>query len=183
MSSDSESPLAISSPPEVPWDADGLEGLPPETPQARPPWAPKRLSGRHLIMCEYHLAGYTNREIAENLGMHEVTVGLVLRSPPAQDWLLARVGDLDAEFHGQFRKVVRNMGQALDHESTDVKLKASEMWLKAHGKFNPKSKEERTLTAEDVIQTLLSSAKTVQFNIDNRRLTPDSYSALLEGSE
>ena len=165
--------------PEVAWDSDGLEGLPPQTPSTRPPWAPKRLSGRHLVMVEYHLAGMTNREIAETLGMHEVSIGLVLRSPPAQDYILSRVNDLNNEFHAKFRKVVDTFEEALNHESIDVKLKASDMWLKAHGKYQPKHKDqEKQLTAEDVIASLLKGAKNVQINVDQRTTLSDLPPAL-----
>jgi hypothetical protein len=154
-------------------------------------WEPKGLSKQHLVMCEYHLAGMTNREIAARLGYHEMSVGLVLRSEKAQEYLAGRVQDLNNELQGQFRKVVRNLGAALDHESPDVNLKATDMWFRAHGRYAPKSaaRDEGPVSAEDVVSKLLERAKIVQVNIDNRRVTQDEpppalddYS-FLEGSK
>lgn len=153
---------------EVPWDADGLDKV---DEAQRPSWAPKNLSGRHLVMLEYHLAGFTNKEIAQELGMTEVRIGQVIRSPAAQAWIEGRIGDMNAELQGQFHKVVRNLSEALNHESVDVRLKANDMWLKAHGRYAPKKAEgENRMTVEDVITRLLNGTKKVEVNIDNRQI-------------
>ena len=135
-----------------------------------PAWAPKGLSGRHLTMIEYHLAGFTNREIAQHLGMHEVSVGLVLRSPPAREYMAERMDDLNLEFHGKFRKVLETFDEAFSHDSVEIKMRAAEMWLKAHGRYKPAPPQESTLTAEQVVAKLLEGAKNVQVNIDNRSM-------------
>lgn len=153
---------------EVPWDADGLEGLPPEAGHERPAWAPKSLSARHLVMCQYHMAGFTNIEIAQHLGMTPVSVGMVLRSQLARDWMTTQVEDMNMEFQSLFVKVVKNMRAALDHDSIDVQMKAMDMWLKANGRYQPKKDATEGLTIEDVIKRL--HAGHVQINVDNRQV-------------
>lgn len=139
----------------------------------RPEWAPKDLSGPQLLMCEYHMAGMTCQEIGTILGYHKVHVGVVLRSPAARKYIASRVEDLDAELHSQYHKVVRNISQSLDDESVDVKLKATEMWLKTHGKFARAGSEGSgggRVSAEEVVQKLLEHASSVNINIDNRQV-------------
>lgn len=153
--------------PEIEWEADGSV---PDMPAARPPWAPKTLSGRHLIMIEYHLAGMTNKEIAEALGMTAVCVGMVLRSPPAREWMAGRIDDLNTELHGMFAKVVAGFDEALGHESIDIKLKAMDMWLKSHGRYAHKKDEKDRVTVEDVIKRLFDHAESVTVNVDNRQV-------------
>lgn len=136
-----------------------------------PEWAPKDLSGKHLVMCEYYLAGFGYREIGAVLGYHEGYVGQILRSPVAKSYIAQRIEDLNTELHGQFRQVVKNMTEALAAESPDIRLKATEMWFKAHGRFAPKKAgTDGPVSAEEVVQRLLEHAKTVNINIDNRRV-------------
>jgi len=108
-------------------------------------------------MCEYHLNGFTNREIAAVLDMHEVTIGMVLRSPAARAYCEERLGDLNTQFNGQFAKVLETFQEAFRSESIDVRIKAADMWLKSHGRYQPKREEEKHLTVEDVIAKLLKS--------------------------
>jgi hypothetical protein len=133
-------------------------------------WAPKGLSGKHLTMCEYHLAGFTNREIGAVLGMHELSVGNILRSQAAKQYIQTRIDDMSEKLHAQFGQVVENMKEGLSHASIDVRRSFTDMWFKAHGRYNPKSAaKDGPITAEDVVAKLLESAKNVQVNIDNRK--------------
>lgn len=134
-------------------------------------WEPKGLKPKHLVMCEYHMAGMNNREIARRLQMHEVTVGLVLRSDLAREYCAGRVDDLNHQLHGQFRHVVDNLEAALTADSIDTRLKATDMWFRAHGRYSQKEdKRGGPVSAEAVVQELLERAKFVQVNIDNRRV-------------
>lgn len=137
-----------------------------------PAWQPLRLSARHLMMIELHLQGFKNTEIADTMGCHAVTVGLVLRSQPAQDMLRERVEHVNLDFQAQFRQVVDTFSDALSPDATiDVRLAAADKWLKAHGHYQPKEKKKgpEKLTIEDVISEM--KAGTVTVNIDNRKQT------------
>lgn len=162
----------------------------------RPEWAPKELNGRHLLMCEYHLSGMTNKEIGTLLGYHHVHVGVVLRSPAAKKYIDTRVQDLDAELHGMYHQVVSNFREALADESVDVRMRATEMWLKTHGRFARAGGVEKggKVSAEEVVRKLLERVSQVNINIDNRQVhnhehveppprTEDDFSFLEDKSE
>lgn len=149
-----------------------------------PAWQPLKLSARHLMMIELHLQGFKNTDIADILKCHEVTVGLVLRSQPAQDILRERVEHVNLDFQAQFRQVVDTFADALSPEAAiDVRLAAADKWLKAHGHYQPKEKKkaEGKLTIEDVISEM--KAGTVTINVDNRKQTYYSGGGRDEGDE
>ena len=155
----------------------------------RPEWVPRELNARHVLMCEYHLGGMTNKEIGTLLGYNHMHVGVVLRSPAARKYLSERLEDLDTELRGQYTQVIQNLREGLTDESIDVKLRTTELWLKAHGKLARAGSTDNgdKVSAEEVVQKLLERASSVNINIDNRQVhnhtepplpEPDDYSFL-----
>lgn len=137
--------------------------------EEKPEWAPKDLSTRHMMMCEYRMAGMKHSEIGALLGYHPVYVGRILSSPAAKKYIAQRIQDIDDELHGQYHQVVENMRTALLDESVDVRMRATELWMKAHGKFaRAGAQSEERVSAEEVVQKLLERAASVNINIDNR---------------
>lgn len=137
--------------------------------EEKPDWAPKELNTRHMMMCEYRMAGMKYSEIGTLLGYHPVYVGRILSSPAAKKYIAQRIQDLDEELHGQYHQVVENVRTALVDDSVDVRMKATEMWFKAHGRFaRGGAQSEERVSAEEVVQKLLERAASVNINIDNR---------------
>jgi hypothetical protein len=106
-------------------------------------------------MLEMHIAGWTNKETAEYLDCSPQTVSNVICSDKGQEFVKARMGALDQQFLGLFSKVIDTVSDGLDHEDMALRLTAADKWLKAHGRYAPKSDHSDKVTAEDIVARLL----------------------------
>lgn len=59
------------------------------------------------------------------------------------------------EFEALFKKVVHAVRGGLDDPDPKIALMASQLWLKAHGKFAPERQAVGNITAEDVVIQIL----------------------------
>jgi hypothetical protein len=151
---------------ELPPDAaEGTEIVPVDEEHGRGCPPGERLSGRQKVMCEMHLAGFTHREIAKHMGMHEVSVGLALRRPRAQEYINERVGDLNGEFSGLFRHVIDTFHTAFTKGDIDTRLAAADKWLRAHGRYTPKAQKDERPTVEDIIGKILDAKRDAPVNV------------------
>jgi hypothetical protein len=82
-------------------------------------------------------------------------VSNVICSDKGQEFVKARMGALDQQFLGLFSKVIDTVSDGLDHEDMALRLTAADKWLKAHGRYAPKSDHSDKVTAEDIVARLL----------------------------
>jgi len=132
------------------------------TPSPHPHWEKpqvKKLAGEHLVMLEQHMAGWTNKEIAEFLGCTPQTVSNIITSDLGKEWIAERRSGMDEEFFGLYRKVISAVDDGLVAEDLAIRLTAADKWLKAHGRYAPKGHQTAAVTAEDIVQRLLEKGE------------------------
>jgi predicted transcriptional regulator len=139
----------------------GQGAVPADEREAHGLHVPKSLAGDHKFMVEMHIAGFTNKEIAEQLGCTPTTVSHVILSPLGQEFIARRIAGLDNEFLGLYSDVIQAVRDGLNTQDISTRLVAADKWLKAHGKYSPKSDGTAKLTAEDVIAKLLQRTNNV----------------------
>ncbi len=117
----------------------------------------KRLTPRHMKMIELHLAGRRNIEIAEAFNTSPSRVSITLHNPTVQAYLdgVRKVADL--ELKSLLLTAVDAIRRALTGDDIDVALKATDLLVRAEGRYrDAKASPE---TAEDVIARILELAK------------------------
>lgn len=137
--------------------AVSIGGSPPRSLSTKP--QPKRLAGEHLCFLEMHMAGYTNKEIAEKYDCTPQTVCNIITSDLGKEFIAERRAGMDEEFYGLYRKVISAVDDGLSAEDVAVRLTAADKWLKAHGRYAPKDRAATNVTAEDIVQRLLEKGE------------------------
>lgn len=115
----------------------------------------KKLRPVHKLIIKLHLLGKKQVEIAKQLNRDQAYISLILNDPLAQAEIERTNKDLDDEFRALYSDAIDAIRKGLNHENPDVRLRAADKYLKAHGKYQPE-KEVSSDTAEDVIQRILN---------------------------
>lgn len=118
----------------------------------------KRLSGKHLTIINYHLAGMTGIEIADRMGCSTVMVSSILTDPLAKAKIDERFAALDEELRALRSRAVNVIRTSMDHADPSVQLSAADKWFRAQGYYNPRKHEDSTPTAEDLVKLLLKES-------------------------
>lgn len=130
-------------------------------------WQPTRLDGDHMHMLHMHLAGFSNKEIAEEMGCTPQHVSNVVTSDLGRAFIQDRINGLDAEFYGLYDKAIHAIRRGLDDSDTTIALSAADKWLRAHGKYAKSDGERKPVSAEDIVQKLLERGAVQQVNISD----------------
>lgn len=151
----------------------------------------QRLLPRHFKMINYHVAGMTNRQIADMLGVTEQSVGIVLRSPMAlaevQRQLKARnngeVTDEAEAYASKARitlqqnseKAAQTQVELLDSDDDSVRLRASGSILDrvlgrqdANASDGPHVKVEISAKYAQLLVTALNESKTLKEPVNGK---------------
>ena len=136
-------------------DQDDRTPLPPVPAGKSNAYKPlKRLSPRHMMIIESHLAGRRNTEIAKEFGTSTSRISIILHNPTVQTYLQAMREAADQELKNLLPAAVEVLHRALEDGDLNVALRASDMILKTLGKYREPTRVEET--AEDVIARVLA---------------------------
>lgn len=113
----------------------------------------KELNGKHQLVVLLYLEGLPPKLIAEQTGYNQAYVSKIIKDPLAKALVKEHINEVDEEFRVLYKKAVDAIREGLDSNSIEIKLKAAEKYLRAHGKYSVVSESKDT--AEDVIKRIL----------------------------
>ena len=119
---------------------------------------PKAPTGRvlgtnmDLAVRMYAATGKSMNAVAKASNVSPEGLRMALKSQAGQQVLNDIRGELDTQFSALYKKVIRTVEEGLDHAETQVALASASLWLK----YEKATKVEVSLSAEDVIQKIMS---------------------------
>jgi len=124
------------------------------------PWkkkddSPASLNYREKAIILLFLEGKKAECIAEELHCSSGKVYSTLRSAPAKALISDYLSFADQEFQSLYKLSIEAVRHGLEAGTTSERLKAAQIYLRAHGKESPKETTKDKVSAEDVIQMLL----------------------------
>ena len=119
----------------------------------------RRLKPLHRQMIAMHIGCFSNRDIAFQMNVDEITVSRVLRDPLSQEIINTYAEGIDAELEALLPLGVDVLRKSLLSDSAKIALQGADKLFRALGKFNHTGDEEKRETAEDVIQRALGIAQ------------------------
>ena len=119
----------------------------------------RRLKPLHRQMIAMHIGCFSNRDIAFQMNVDEITVSRVLRDPLSQEIINVYAEGIDAELEALLPLGVDVLRKSLLSDSAKIALQGADKLFRALGKFNHTGDEEKRETAEDVIQRALGIAQ------------------------
>ena len=119
----------------------------------------RRLKPLHRQMIAMHIGCFSNRDIAFQMNVDEITVSRVLRDPLSQEIISVYANGIDAELEALLPLGVDVLRKSLLSDSAKIALQGADKLFRALGKFNHTGDEEKRETAEDVIQRALGIAQ------------------------
>ena len=110
----------------------------------------------HAVL-SYHMAGYSVQEISELTGYATPSIYKILSDDRVRGIRQQLLASLDDEFEAQYRDVLNIVKELLASSDPDIKLKAVDMWMKAHGKYKQAGSAGQTnVTAENVVMQIMN---------------------------
>ncbi|MBW8036441.1 MAG: hypothetical protein FVQ79_12660 [Planctomycetes bacterium] len=119
----------------------------------------RRLKPLHRQMIAMHIGCFSNRDIAFQMNVDEITVSRVIRDPLSQEIISVYANGIDAELEALLPLGVDVLRKSLLSDSAKIALQGADKLFRALGKFNHTGDEEKRETAEDVIQRALGIAQ------------------------
>lgn len=119
----------------------------------------KRLKPLHRQMIAMHIGCFSNRDIAFQMNIDEITVSRVLRDPLSQEVIKVYAEGIDAELEALLPLGVDVVRKALLSDNAKIALQGTDKLFRALGKFDHSHKIEKRETAEDVIARALGIAQ------------------------
>jgi len=119
----------------------------------------RRLKPLHRQMIAMHIGCFSNRDIAFQMNVDEITVSRVLRDPLSQEIINVYAQGIDSELEALLPLGVDVLRKSLLSDSAKIALQGADKLFRALGKFNHTGDEEKRETAEDVIQRALGIAQ------------------------
>ena len=119
----------------------------------------RRLKPLHRQMIAMHIGCFSNRDIAFQMNIDEITVSRVLRDPLSQELIKTYAEGIDAELEALLPLGVDVLRKALLSDSAKIGLQGADKLFRALGKFDHSHEVEKRETAEDVIQRALGIAQ------------------------
>jgi len=104
-----------------------------------------------------YLQGEEPKEIVEQLGCSIARFRKVVKSDLGQTVIDDYFRFCDQEFSTLYQLSVSAVRDALKSDDIDIRLKAADKFLRAHGKYDKRTSEETT--AEDVVRRILEMKK------------------------
>ena len=120
----------------------------------------KRLKPLHRQMIAMHIGCFSNRDIAFQMNIDEITVSRVLRDPLSQEIINVYAEGIDAELEALLPLGVDVVRKALLSDNAKIALQGTDKLFRALGKFDHSHDREKRETAEDVIARALGIAQT-----------------------
>ena len=118
----------------------------------------KTLNPRHIKAIQLHLQGSSLKEISERTCLSIWWISRILRSEPAKRLIAEYNAYFDQEFKALYTGSITAIREGLENPDIHVRLKAADMYLKAHGKYMDRQKG-REKSAEDVIRQIIEMQK------------------------
>lgn len=120
----------------------------------------RRLKPLHRQMIAMHIGCFSNRDIAFQMNIDEITVSRVLRDPLSQELIKTYAEGIDAELEALLPLGVDVVRRALLSDSAKIAMQGVDKLFRALGKFDHSHDTEKRETAEDVIARALGIAQT-----------------------
>ena len=127
----------------------------------------KSLNPRHIKAIQLHLQGATLNEISEQTGFSVWWICRILKSKPAQRLIAEYQEYFDQEFKALYTGSIRAIREGLEDPDINVRLKAANMYFKAHDKYRDRQKNQGA-SAEDVIRRILEIQKVAKLETMER---------------
>lgn len=114
------------------------------------------VSQEWMVVLSYHLAGKSNRWIAEKMNLNTMTVSRILNNPKINEVRQTLLAETQKEFESLFTKVTDKIRTMLDNE--DTAADGIKLWTKLHGPIISKADNEAALnlSAEDIVVQILN---------------------------
>jgi hypothetical protein len=113
----------------------------------------KQLKPLHVKAIQLHLQGSKLEEISEKTGLTPWWICKFLKSDPARKMIAELNEHFDLEFKSLYTKSIRAIREGLNDPDINVRLKAADKYLKAHGMY--REGEKGGDSAEDVIRRVM----------------------------
>ncbi len=139
-------------------------------------WNLTKLTTRHLHMIGAHLRGNSNKEIAAHIGVHEMTVGRVLRDPLTVRYIEDARENYDLEVKGLIGLAIEAVRDSLRASDTDMRLKGVSSLEKLNKMLHP---EQAIIIQDPDDATKIDDAREKFLNIVER--LADKFAPILEG--
>ena len=112
---------------------------------------------RYMAVLSHHLAGASARQISELTGYKLPTIYKILSDSRVVQIRQQLLKHTQEEFEALYPKVVQVLREELDSGDHSIRLKASDQWLHASGRYKSDAAAGTTvnLTAEDVVFNIL----------------------------
>lgn len=115
------------------------------------------IPSRYMAVLSHHLSGRTVAQISELTGYKTPTIYKILSDKRVSQMRQMLLNHTQLEFEALYPKVVDALREALDSSDTSMKLKASDQWLHASGKYKGDGAGTQVnITAEDVVFNILN---------------------------
>ncbi len=122
----------------------------------------KQLNPRHIKAIHLHLQGFRLNEISERTDLSPWWICKFLKTEPARKLIAEYTEIFDQEFRAQYTESIRAVREGLLDPDPNVRLKAADIYLKAHGKYREDGKSKDT--AEDVVQRIMEMRRDLNSN-------------------
>lgn len=116
----------------------------------------KRLTGRHRTIIGLHLKCLSNSDISLLTGYSEAWISTMLRDPLSQSYISSAIKGVEQELEALAPLAVDAVRQGLQSNSETTRLKASDRFFRATGRYNNDLADGKE-TAEDVIARALDA--------------------------
>lgn len=134
----------------------------------KPPRDIKVLNTRQKIVVMLHLEGLSAKDIADETGFSPSYISTILRSEAAQNILKDYFSFADMEFKALYKLSIEAVRDALRSDDIDIRLKAADKFLKAHGKYNQTATD--SASAEDVIRRIVEMRVIEETKVSNKTI-------------
>jgi hypothetical protein len=115
------------------------------------------IPSRYFTVLSYHLGGKSCGDIMALTGYKQAAVYRILNDQRVVQMRQQLLKETEKEFEALYPKAVDNLRLAMHSEDVDEKLKSTDMYLRAAGKYQ---KQDNTniinVTAEDVVFQILN---------------------------
>ena len=105
-----------------------------------------------------HLQGAPLKEISKQTGLSVWWISRILKSEPARRLIAEYNAYFDQEFKALYTGSIKAIREGLENPDINVRLKAADMYLKAHDKYRDRQKGRET-SAEDVVRRIIEMQK------------------------
>lgn len=132
---------------------------------AKPQWVLKKLTSKHRKIIQLKVAGLTRVDVGREAGCTPEYVSMLLRQDVAKAYLQTMYEDLDQDLKDLVAPAIDTVRELLGSGDDKVALAAANLALKANGKMERESIEDRP-SAEDFVSKIFQFHNSnVQINL------------------